>query len=326
MEQLFEQKKIKKLQPQRIKGLKLGPNERMVSFDATALFPSVPIGDAITLIHELLSNDTTLANRTKLSSGEICDLISLCLSLSNFIYNERHHTQKDSGPIGLSLMVTVSQIWMLTTMQKAIKEAKKRRNSIARHIFIYMDDCWCIMQYPRPGLRSTTTHSTDPAAQFNECLNSIHERVQFTREEEQGNAITFLNVHVTRNDDGTLTTCVYRIASNTNITIKPNSCQHPGTAIATFKSEICQAYRLCSTQEQVNKEIEFILNMFEDNGHDRAKFKKIAEDYTPPKPGEKKNNKQKNNKKTNPGKTSPIPTLLKFPIIFLIFFHSATLK
>ena len=33
-----------------IKKIKVGPDERMVSFDAAALFPSVPIGNAITLI------------------------------------------------------------------------------------------------------------------------------------------------------------------------------------------------------------------------------------------------------------------------------------
>ena len=124
-----------------IKGLTLAQNEKMVSFDATALFPSVPIMDATKLIKEMLEKDETLAARTRLSPGEICDLISLCLSSSNFIYNDRHHTQKDSGPIGLSLMVTVSQIWMIDTMHKAITEAKRRRNTIPHHIFIYMDDC-----------------------------------------------------------------------------------------------------------------------------------------------------------------------------------------
>ena len=77
----------------------------MVSYDATALFPSVPITDAMKLIHDFLDGDPTLHSRTRLTPTEICDLISLRLSSSDFIYNERYHTQKDSGPIGLSLMV-----------------------------------------------------------------------------------------------------------------------------------------------------------------------------------------------------------------------------
>ena len=124
-----------------MRNLKVGPYEKMGSYDATALFPSVPIRDAIKMIKGMLENDPSLPMRTGLSPDEICDLISLCLSSSNFIFNDRHHTQKDSGPIGLSLMVTVSQIWMIDTMKKAIEVAKERQCTIPRLIFIYMDDC-----------------------------------------------------------------------------------------------------------------------------------------------------------------------------------------
>ena len=217
---------------EKIKKLKLGPNEKMVSYDATALFPSVPIVQANNLIKGLLKNDPSLTSRTKLSPEEISDLISLCLSSSNFIFNGRHHSQKDSGPIGLSLMVTVSKIWMLETMKKATDTAKSRGHIVPRLIFIYMDDCWCLMPHRRPGLRNTTANPSDPAADFNDCLNSVHERVQFTREEEENRSIAFLDVLVTREENLRLSTRIYRKPSNTNITIKPNSCQHPNTAIA----------------------------------------------------------------------------------------------
>ena len=91
-------------------------------------------------------------------------------------------------------------------MEKAIAEAKRRNVAYPRLIFIYMDDCWCVMSYPRQGLRSTTNNPIDPASDFNDCLNSVHPRVQFTREEEEDGAIAFLDVQVTRGDDGKLTT------------------------------------------------------------------------------------------------------------------------
>ena len=103
----------------------------MVSFDAT-LFPSIPISEANALILSLLKNDPNLHLRTKMSPEEICELISLCLSSSNFIYNDRLHTQEDSGPIGLSLMVTVSQVWMLDTMGKSITIAKAKKTPFPR--------------------------------------------------------------------------------------------------------------------------------------------------------------------------------------------------
>ena len=280
---------------QKIRSIKLTPNEKMVSYDATALFPSVPIAEAIKVIRDLLIKDIHLKSRTALTPDEICELISLCLSSSNFIFNDRHHTQNDSGPIGLSLMVCVSQIWMVHTMENAIKTAKNLGKTIPRLISIYMDDIWCIMPYRREGLRSSPNNNTDPAIEFNDCLNSVHERVQFTREEEENNSIAFLDVLITKENDGKLSTSVYRKPSNTNLTIKPQSCQHPSTAIATFKSEICRAHRLCSTEEQTKKEIEFVTQMFEDNGHNVHKLKKIAEEYTPPSVGQHK--KQDTSKK-----------------------------
>ena len=198
------------------------------------------------------------------------------------MYDDRHHTQKDSGPIGLSLMVTVSQIWMTYTINKAIQIAQSRNIAIPRHLTIYMDDCWGLISYPRQGLRSNTTNSADPAVAFNQCLNEVHPRVQFTREDEKDGAIPFLDVQLQRENNGKLTTSVYRKPSNTNITIKPNSCQHPNTAIATFKSELCRAYRICSSESLLQKEIKFIIELFVDNGHDRSLLEKVAFSYKPP--------------------------------------------
>ena len=146
-------------------------------------------------------------------------------------------------------MVTVSQIWMLHTMDTAISIAKSKCAPYPRLPFVYMDDVWCVMRYPRQGLRSTTSSPSDPAAEFQSTLNSIHPRVQFTREEEDNGSIAFLDVFVTKGEDGKLSTRIYRKPSNTNVTVKPQSCQHPNTVFGLFKSEICRAYRLCSSPE-----------------------------------------------------------------------------
>ena len=212
------------------------------------------------------------------------------------MYDDRHHTQKDSGPIGLSLMVTVSQIWMIFTIEKAIQIARTRNIPIPRHLTVYMDDCWSLISYPRQGLRSSTDSPVDPAAAFNQCLNDVHPRVQFTREDEIDGAIAFLDVEIKKENNGRLSTSVYRKPSNTNLTIKPNSCQHPNTAIATFKSELCRAYRLCSSEAQTKEEIKFIIDLFVDNGHNRGTLEQVAATYKPPSNTNKRTtNKNKHN-------------------------------
>ena len=150
-------------------------------------------------------------------------------------------------------------------MERAVEEAKTKGKAIPRLIFIYMDDCWCLMSYPRPGLRSSSRTPSDPALDFNNCLNSVHPRVQFTREEEEERKIAFLDVLVTREENGTFSTRIYRKPSNTNVTIKPQSCQHPDTVTGIFKSELCRAYRLCSSPTQAQEEIKYCINLFSDN-------------------------------------------------------------
>ena len=147
-----------------------------------------------------------------------------------------------------------------------------------------MDDCWCTVVSPprRTGLRSGDHAERNPTADFNDCLNAVHSRVQFTREEEENKSIAFLDVFITREENGTLSTRIYRKPSNTNICIKPQSCQNPATTAASFKGELCRCHRLCSSPQQISKEIEHTLNLYEDNGHNREKLKKIADTYKPP--------------------------------------------
>jgi hypothetical protein len=97
----------------------------------------------------------------------------------------------------------------------------------------------------RPGLRSSTIRS-DPATEFNECLNAVYLRVKLTREEEVEDSIVFLDVQLTRLPNGRITTHIYRKPSNTNTIMEPHSCQPPNTITSTFNSEICCATRLCT--------------------------------------------------------------------------------
>ena len=63
---------------------------------------------------------------------------------------------------------------------------------------------------------------------------------------------------------------------------RPNSCHDPSIHTSAFKGEMCRAIRLCSSPTQAKNEVDYILNVYEDNGHDRKSFQKIAETYKPP--------------------------------------------
>jgi hypothetical protein len=313
---------------QKIKELNLTQEDRMISFDTEAPFPSVPISDCIDVIRKKLEADSTLHICTKLTPTDICSLLSLCLSSSDFVYDGRYHTTKDSGPIGLALMVCVAQIWMTYTIEGALVITEDRGLILPRHISMYMDDCWCVMRYQppprRPGLRSSITRRTDPAADFNDCPNAVHPRVKFMQEEEVDGTIAFLDVHLSRLPNGRISTCVYRKPSNTNIIIQPTSCQDPNIITSTFKSKLCRAHRLCTSPTQTKKEIKFTLDVFEDNGHSCQKLAFIAKKYTPPPCGPKHASSSSSSSLTQPNRPQltqePVPTNL----FILLPFHDTS--
>ena len=67
-------------------GIQLGPDEVMVSYDAGALFTSVPIQPALDVIEKLLQEDTGLQSRTSMSTKHIMDLLEFCLWSTYFTF------------------------------------------------------------------------------------------------------------------------------------------------------------------------------------------------------------------------------------------------
>ena len=185
------------------------------------------------------------------------------------------YSAKDSGPIGLSLMVTVADIWMSHTLDEALKIASEKNIRHPKLLKKYVDDILAIFRrQPLTGQKVVEDFLT--------CLNQVHHRVQFTIEYEQNNSIAFLDCHIKRLDNGKLTTTVYRKPSDTNLVMRPKSCQNPDTVISTFKGFLCRAHRLCSTPELLKQEINCLLDKWEDNSHDRKMLQKIADTYKPP--------------------------------------------
>ena len=89
---------------------KISPREVQVSFDVVAMYPSVPIKKAIVVIMDMLKADyNAVKTRTPFTLSHIKSLMELCLENSYFLWNDKIHQLIDSGPIGLSLMVVVSE-------------------------------------------------------------------------------------------------------------------------------------------------------------------------------------------------------------------------
>ena len=97
------------------KTCKISPTEIQVSCDVVNLYPPVPLDKAIDVIVEYLKNDfNNVKTRTKLTMVDIHQLIELYESECYFLYNNLIWILYNSGPIGLSIMVVLSECYSKT--------------------------------------------------------------------------------------------------------------------------------------------------------------------------------------------------------------------
>ena len=99
-------------------------DEVQVSYDVVNLYPSVPVDKAINVLMDTLNNDKEhLQERTKLTLTGIHKLTELCLSNCYFLYENNLRLPQNNGPIGLSLMVVLSECYLQKIEFNAITEA-----------------------------------------------------------------------------------------------------------------------------------------------------------------------------------------------------------
>ena len=64
---------------QMIKDLKVEEDEILVSYDVTALYPSVPQEEAINIIYETMANDKEFEKKTTMTARHVTELLKLCV-------------------------------------------------------------------------------------------------------------------------------------------------------------------------------------------------------------------------------------------------------
>ena len=241
----------------------ISPEETQVSYDVVNLYPSVPIGKAITAMLDMINEDfTDVKTRTKLTIVDIKILLELCLSKCYFLYGNHIYVIEDAGPIGLSLMVVVAESYLQFLEKKSIQDAM---------IF----GC-CPITFRRYVDDSHSRFSTkEQSTEFLKVLNSQDTKIQYTVEEEETpGELAFLDVKIINDKSGSYKFNVHRKDAITNVQIKPNSSIDPSIVRGVFKGFMKRANRICSP-EYLHEEMEFLVSNFVENGYDEVVLRKI---------------------------------------------------
>ena len=96
----------------KLKGLDIPPARKLVSYDVTALFTSVPMDKALEVITESLHEDDTLTSRTEMTFPQIVELPDFCLNTTYFIYDGTYYHQTHGAAMGSPISPLVANCYM----------------------------------------------------------------------------------------------------------------------------------------------------------------------------------------------------------------------
>ncbi|XP_071792712.1 uncharacterized protein [Asterias amurensis] len=249
------------------RNLTLQPTDILVSFDVESLFTNVPTDEACFLAKERLSHDPSLPDRAGLSPDQIHDLLYTCVSSSCFQFQGKYYEQTAGTSIGFPISPVLAYIFMEEFESSSLLTADLRPSLWLR----YVDDTFVV--WP---------HGQDSLHEFLQYLNQQHSSIKFTMEQEHSGKLPFLDVLITRNQDGTLHHSIYRKPTHTDRYLHQRSFHHPAIKSSVNRALVQRAYTICDP-DSLQHELQHITTSLQRNGYN-AKQVKTSKPVPPPRP------------------------------------------
>lgn len=237
---------------EKLKTLRLHSDDRLVSFDVVSLFTKVPVKEAMTRIRPLFSKD-------------IAELFEFVLTTSYFQWNNTFYEQVDGLAMGNPISPVVANFYMESFEETALELATKKPNVWFR----YVDDTFVVW-----------SHGDTELNKFLEHLNSIHPNIQFTMEVENNGELPFLDVLVSRKEDGSLGHRVYRKPTHTDRYLHKDSNHHPRQKMSVIKTLAHRAKTICEPQH-LQDELAHLNTAFQANGFSSQEIKRALHPRKP---------------------------------------------
>ena len=222
----------------------------LASFDVKSLFTNIPLTETIDIcINNLFSSEELVQNFNKQKLHKLLSLASMdCL----FIFDKKYYMQKDGVAMGNPLGPTLANAFLshhevewLRDCPTSFKPLLYRR---------YVDDTFLAFR------------SQEHIPLFLEYLNSKHPNIEFTSEEENNGKLPFLDILVSRENDHSFKTSIYRKPTFTGLTTKFSSfipIQYRRNLISTL---VTRAFNICSDYFSLHSEFKFLRQILYSNG------------------------------------------------------------
>ncbi|BHF83737.1 hypothetical protein SprV_0902688300 [Sparganum proliferum] len=234
---------------ERLKGVIIAPDEIMVSFDVVSLFTSIPKELAMRVVDDLLKRRYDEEGKP-FKRRHAMELLDYCLR-TYFTFNGQIYEQIQGAPMGSPISGYLAEA-VLQELETRVFQTYKPKFWMR-----YVDDTFVILH-------------RDAKDNFKRELDSVFPQIQFTMEEETNGVLSFLDAQVSRQEDGTLQTGVFRKATDTEKILHYNSnhpLSHKRSCVRTLFHRI---HTHCSTEAEKLRERKTLWHLFLANGYPRS--------------------------------------------------------
>jgi len=220
-------------------------DEILVSFDVSSLFTNVPVGEAVSVIHERIREDGTLGDRNSLP-GMDCRSTGDVPKVHILHFGGNFYEQKEGAAMGSSVYAAVANLYTELFEELALDTALTRPRLWKK----YADDTSCIL---RKGSTKELLHH----------LNGVRP-TKFTVEQEDG-TLTFLDT-LLRRRDGSQDVSAYRKPMHTDQYLHFES-HHPTHVKRVVRCLHDRARGIISTEDNLQKEVDHLAGVLKQNSY-----------------------------------------------------------
>ena len=235
----------------------------MVSFDVESLFTIVPVNETIQLILDKLfpDNDTIFNGFNR---QDFKKLLDLAVQDTVFLFNDKAYTQIDGMAMGSPLGPIFAGIFMSSLEEYMLDNCPLQYHPLFYKR--YVDDTFALFK------------TNFDAERFLTFINTLHPNIKFTIEYENNDQLPFLDILVTRHQEG-FSTSVYRKQTFTGSGTNFYSFCFFNFKLNSLMTLLHRALTHTSNWQAFHEEIAFLRNHFVNNCFPSALFHKSVHKF-----------------------------------------------
>ena len=243
---------------EKVRNKLIPPGYVHVSFDVKSLFTCIPVDYALRVIRKKLMSDQSWKEKTELTLENVLSLLEFCLTTTYFVYDGVYYRQCFGAPMGAPISPGVADL----TMEDFEEEALNNCAPDMKPTFWvrYVDDIY--------------SHAVEMLLEdFHTHLKSQNDHIQFTKEGAIENKLPFLDALSIQENDGHVSTRVYRKPTHTDQYLNWDSNHHLEHKRSVVRTLFRRADKIITSEEDKKVEKEHVSKVLAANGYQKWALK-----------------------------------------------------